>query len=459
MKLNARSRLRFRLQSSSFVILVLVAAGLIAWLSTRYTYEADWTADKRNTLSDTNRLLLAQMPEPLVITAYAGNSDPSLRAAIREAISRYQKHKNDIELRFIDPISAPGEVRERGISMEGEMIFSYQGRDEHVTDVSESALALVLQRLARQQERWVVFLSGHGEADPLGQANHDFGNWARHLRNRGMRVETLDFAQAEKVPDNTAVLVLSMPRSAWLPGELSSLRAYLEAGGNLLWLIDHGDWHGLEGLVEQLGLTRLPGMPMDPVSSRLFGYAHRSTLLVSDYAAHPLTQNLHGLRTLFPQPVALTVIAPEDWEARSLFSSHPAAWSETRLDDDNIEFDPQTDVAGPLDLAFILNRPWEKTDDKGESTPKEQRIAIVGDGDFLSNAYLDNSANLDLGLNLVNWLAEDDNFSQIPTTLPSDLKLDLSQTTAALIAFTFLFVVPFMLLLSGGLIWWQRRKR
>jgi hypothetical protein len=460
MKLNTRTRWIFRLQNSSFVILLLLAAGLMAWLSTRYSYEADWTAEGRHTLSEASRLLLQQMPGPLMISAYASPREPGLRDSIRETIGRYQKHKSDIEVRFIDPVSAPGEVREHGISMDGEMIFSYQGRNEHVTDLSESALALVLQRLARQQERWIVFLSGHGEPDPLGMGNHDFGNWARQLRNRGMRVEVLDFATTEDVPDNTAVLVLAMPRNAWLPGELTRLHAYVARGGNVLWLVDHGDWHGLDGLGDILGLTRLPGMPMDPVSSRLFGYSHRSTLMVSDYPPHALTQNLHGLRTLFPQPVPLTLIAPSEWEAHTLFRSHPAAWSETgNIDDSGIEFDPNTDVAGPLDLAFALTRTHEFTDAEGNSDSKQQRIVIVGDNDFLSNAYLDNSANLDLGLNLLNWLSTDDNFIHIPSIPPSDLKLDLSHTTAALIAFTFLLVLPLLLLLSGGLIWWQRRKR
>ena len=51
MKVSIRSRRMIRLQNILFVVLFLGIIGLLAWLSTRYTYQADWTATGRNTLS------------------------------------------------------------------------------------------------------------------------------------------------------------------------------------------------------------------------------------------------------------------------------------------------------------------------------------------------------------------------------------------------------------------------
>jgi ABC-type uncharacterized transport system involved in gliding motility auxiliary subunit len=90
---------------------------------------------------------------------------------------------------------------------------------------------------------------------------------------------------------------------------------------------------------------------------------------------------------------------------------------------------------------------------------KEQRLVIIGDGDFLSNAYLGNIGNLDLGLKLMNWLAAADDLIDIPARTAPDLTLELSYTTSAVIGFTFLLVLPLVLLLCGFIIWWRRNSR
>jgi ABC-type uncharacterized transport system involved in gliding motility auxiliary subunit len=106
-------------------------------------------------------------------------------------------------------------------------------------------------------------------------------------------------------------------------------------------------------------------------------------------------------------------------------------------------------------LGSVLTRDMNQD----EENPQQQRVAIIGDSDFVSNAYLDNSINLDLGLSLLNWLAEDDNLLNIPALPPSDFKLDWTQATAGFVAFSFLFVIPLLLLTTGGVVWWRRRKR
>jgi ABC-type uncharacterized transport system involved in gliding motility auxiliary subunit len=83
---------------------------------------------------------------------------------------------------------------------------------------------------------------------------------------------------------------------------------------------------------------------------------------------------------------------------------------------------------------------------------------VVGDGDFLSNSYLGNGGNLDLGLNLVRWLSGDDNLLDIPARTAPDSRLELSRTAGAAIGLGFLFILPLLLIATGLLIWWRRRR-
>lgn len=82
---------------------------------------------------------------------------------------------------------------------------------------------------------------------------------------------------------------------------------------------------------------------------------------------------------------------------------------------------------------------------------------VIGDGDFLSNSYLGNGGNLNLGLSLIRWLTRDDRLIDIPARPVGDAQLNLTPVTGVLIALTFLVLLPLLLLCGGLWIWWRRR--
>ena len=83
---------------------------------------------------------------------------------------------------------------------------------------------------------------------------------------------------------------------------------------------------------------------------------------------------------------------------------------------------------------------------------------VFGDGDFLSNSYLGNSGNLDLGLKTVNWLASDEALIEVPAGTAIDRRLDLSDIQAALISTGFLMLLPAVLGGMGFWVWLRRRR-
>jgi len=60
MKVTRRSRLLLRLQALLFAMLFIGIISMLAWLSTHYVYQADWTTGARNTISEETRRLLAR---------------------------------------------------------------------------------------------------------------------------------------------------------------------------------------------------------------------------------------------------------------------------------------------------------------------------------------------------------------------------------------------------------------
>ena len=108
-------------------------------------------------------------------------------------------------------------------------------------------------------------------------------------------------------------------------------------------------------------------------------------------------------------------------------------------------------------LGLALSRPHPVSGSGAERVPAQQRLVIIGDGDFLSNTYLGNGANLELGLNIMNWLTLDDTLVAIPPHVAPDRQLDLSETALALLAGLFLFGLPGALLAGGVWMVWRRR--
>lgn len=448
MKISLRIHQRLRLKNTVVTFLLLCLFGALAWLSTRYSVQADITGNAGNTLSQTSQKLLASLPDEVTITAYIKKGQP-IRAQIAQLTDRYSRYKSNLFLTFVDPDLAPEKTRELNIGPEGIILVEYQGRTEKLSFLDESSLTNALLQLANADERWVTFLTGHGERSPEGIANFDLGQFGKELASRKINAQTLNLAKVPAVPDNSALLVIAGPEVPLLAGEINIIKDYIERGGNLLLLSDP-DNKQLGVLQKLLGIRQLPGVIVDS-SSKLYGINDPGFILVSEYPQHPITKGFQTI-TLYPVVAALELDGKSDFAGATLLSSSLKSWTETGPIEGKIGFDANSrETQGPLAFAFALTRNTGKK--------IQQRIVIVGDGDFLSNAYIGNVGNLDMGLRMVMWLIHEDRFIDIPAKSASDKSLQLSQTAVAVISFGFLIIIPLLLMGTGFIIWRSRRQR
>jgi ABC-type uncharacterized transport system involved in gliding motility auxiliary subunit len=205
-----------------------------------------------------------------------------------------------------------------------------------------------------------------------------------------------------------------------------------------------------------------PGTIVDP-TTQMYSINNPTFAIVGDYGMHPVTQEFDVL-TIFPMAAGLTLDAQKGWQGDSFLMTTEKSWSETGVLAGEISFSETKDIPGPLAIGVsatrTLNGDVAKDDGQRDDEPqgKQQRVIVIGDGDFLSNAYLGNGGNLNLGMNIVNWLSRDDQLLSIPAKTAPDTSLNLSKTDSVIIGFGFLLVLPVMLLASGLVIWLKRRK-
>lgn len=446
MQVTRKLRLLFTLQNTIFILLFLALIGLTGYFAKAYHKEWDLTQTHRHTLSEASLKVLGQMTGPIEIVAYATPEDPQygdIRKIIREFLGPYQKAKKDLNLRFVDPIEQPQAARAAGVQANGELVISFQGRTEHLTVFNEQAMTNALMRLARSTRQLILYSDGHGERKLDGIANHDLGDFGKQLAAKGFKIAPLNLAIAQEVPHNAKVVVLASPQVDFTPDEVKKLTDYVARGGNLLWLIDQEPLHGLAPLEEALGLVLSPGIVIDPAVT-----PPTAALATPPYGMNEITAGLDR-NTLFPFARQIGANEGSGWSVIPLIEVAQRGWLETDDTQGPVSFDKARDVAGPITIGLALHRSVEDRD---------QRIVVVGSGHFLANAYLGNGGNLDLGINLVNWLAGDDHLIAIQPRPRIDASLELSKTAATLIALGFMIALPVAFIAVAVLLWWRRRK-
>jgi ABC-type uncharacterized transport system involved in gliding motility auxiliary subunit len=452
-KINSRARLQLRLQSGVFLLLFIALLALLGWLSQRYPVSIDMSTNQRNSLSAETALLLENIDQPLDVTLFVSPQNER-KALLEKLFERYRRLQPDIRVNSLNPDLHPELLRTHDIRYDGEVLLEYGGRTEKLTQISEANVSNAIQRLLRRGERWVVFLQGHGERNPYSEANHDYSLFAAQLAGKGYTIENINLSQSGDIPANTSVLVLASPRVKMLPGEVRLLQEYIDNGGNFLWLADPEQaYDGLELLSESLASGFMPGVIVDP-ATQLMGLERIDFALVGEYPRHPITRGLQSL-SLFPQAQAIEFYGDENWQRQNFLQSSERSWNETGevITGQVYKGDNDDEISGPLTIGMSLARSQQDGD------AGEQRVVIVGDADFLGNNYLGNGSNLDIGLNLVNWLSHDDRLISISPRPAPDTRLEMSPQSQLAVAIFFLMALPASLLACGLRIWLKRRKR
>jgi hypothetical protein len=454
-----------QLKNTAYSLILLLAAIALYQLVALYPLHWDATRSASNSLSGSSVDTLKQLHGTVKITMYANSKDAELgdiEQLVRDFVGLYQRYKPDITLTFVDPVKNPKATRDTQLHSSREMVIEYGGRSEHLTLLNEPSVTAALMRLAHSKNQKLMYLDGHGERKLDGVANDDLGDFGKKLAQNGFQISSLSLALAQEVPANGSVLVITQPQINLLPGEVDKILRYVDAGGNLLWLLDAEPLHGLERLAAKLGILLTPGTITDPDAQKM--NAPNNWTLGASYPPHPITQNFN-LITVFPFARS---IGREDsgqgdlniekdteghnkhiaWKFSTLIEAASNGWVSHTTIPQKPHFDKNRDIHGPFSLAVALQRTLNE---------HEQRIVIVGSGAFLSNTYSGNGGNIDLGVNMMNWLAREEHLITTQPRATLDSTIVLSKNQLNVVSIGFVAILPLLLIGIGGVLWWRRR--
>ena len=459
MKVNPKLRLQILIQNSFFVVLFIALIFLLGFVANQYKFAKDITQANRNTLTTGSINVLKQMQGPITLTVFASEDDvnngDTFRQGIINFMARYQRTKPDINVKFISPIKEPKLAQENGIKEDGEVVVEYQKRSEHIKPpFAEQEMTNLFMRLSRTSQQAVMYLDGHGERNLIGLKNNDVGEFGKQLESKGLKFANLNLTIEPEVPLNGSMLVIASPQKNISPIEAKKIKKFLESGGNLLWLLDDNNFHGLDEIATYLGLSVSSGQVIDPADR---SEGSNENIAYASYGEHAITKNfMLGTRFSNAHEVNAKGTLDNGWEVSKLIEVSPNGWLESTqvMANQKPTFDKSKDKPGPINIAVALQRVYGK---------KGQRVVVVGNGNFLSNTFIINGGNLDLGINMINWLSGDDNLISIQPMPLKDVNVTIPDNKISfIIAWTifhsFQYFIPIGFFVVGILFWFKRRK-
>jgi ABC-type uncharacterized transport system involved in gliding motility auxiliary subunit len=461
---------RFGTVAAVSVVVVLAILVAINYLGKRHSKRWDLTAAHQFSLSDQTKKVLQDLKAPVQIRVFARSDDTQ---RFRDRLDEYAYQSKQVSVEYIDPEKKPAMAQQYGITALGTVVFDYKGRNEKATSEGEQELTNALIKVVQGRQPKVYFTQGHGEKDTASADRGGYNGIGGALTSDNFLTDKLVLAQQTAVPADADVLVIAGPKTDFLAPEIDMLRAYLARGGKLFVMLDpviksdQPQPTGLQGLLKDWGIDADNDIVLDVSGmGRLIG-TDESVPVAASYPSHPITENF-GLMTAYPLARSMTPVegGVNGHTAQKLVETSKSSWGETDLKSltggQPAKLDP-ADKPGPVCLAAAVsgpatNAPAPATAKPGENpkTP-ETRIVAVGDSDFASNAALGVTGNRDLFLNMVNWLAQQENLIAIRARDPEDRRITLTADQEQRIFYLTVLLVPGLILLAGVQTWWRRR--
>ncbi|OGK78171.1 MAG: hypothetical protein A2X52_22895 [Candidatus Rokubacteria bacterium GWC2_70_16] len=461
--------------------MVLLALGVVVLanaLSVRHSARWDLTENKRHSLSPQTIKVLQTLKMPVEAIAFFRSDTPGKRTA-EDLFKQYAAYSGGkFTWRMEDPDRAPGLARRYGVESYGTVVLERGGKgaakSEKVLDAEEEKLTNGLVKVTRDGKRVVYVVKGHGEADIASGDRPGLSQAREQMEKANYEVKELVLARDPKIPDDAAMLLIPGPRTDLFPQELEAVDAYIGRGGKVFFMAAPFQAEGLRKYLAKYGFDIGEDLvvEMNPIG-RLFGVGPEVPV-VNQYDSHPITRDLGGVMTLFPltRSVSPAKTPPKGVQVQTLAHSSAQSWGETdkaALQRGEAKPDPQ-DRKGPLPVAAVATietQPDAKAGPKpaataGEATeerkPARARLVVVGTASLASNQFIGAQGNRDFFLNVVSWLAEEEDLISVRAKDTRQIPIILTSSQSQAVLWLPVVVLPGAVMVCGIVAVVRRRR-
>ncbi len=455
---------------AAFIVLSL----LVGWYGNSIGGRLDLTEDRIFTLSGGTSNLLSQLDDVLTIKLYESRDPPPQTALVARDVNDFLRDfsASSDNVKFIRKFPDDNEevAAEAGLAGVPPVQFNVFGQTEvsrklgylgmtatyadrreviqyiPTVDGFEYGLAGIVNKMLLRDPKKIGFLTGHGEKS-LRQGLSAFA---------GQLAQSYEVVEIEAGQDggldlsDVDVLVVAGPTEEVSAAERADITEYLTGGGKAMLLLDAllvdqsrlvavSNPNSLAEVVEPFGVLLEDNIVFDPQfnQSLTFSTGLGSVLLPYPYWAHVPTvdRKVTGevQQAVMPWVSSLGITDADtdvgEVEVVNLLRTRPTAavdyaYGDLSPDPDSQSFDLTDKQQFESDVAVAV------TGAAANGGGSEFRIVVAADSDWIADGLAGRySENLALGLNLVDWLAQEDALAAIRSKIVAARQLEFSSPT------------------------------
>jgi ABC-type uncharacterized transport system involved in gliding motility auxiliary subunit len=461
--------------------MIIVSIGFLAtshYAANSITTRWDVTASQQHTLTKNTIEFISTLKEKVELTAlYVGLPPKYLQDLFKE----YERLSAGlISTQIIDPIDNISFAAKFGNVVSGAerkvIVQSINGRKD--VDFSDDALTeeKLTNAIARASSppRQVYFLTGHGEYSLANTDNVGLSTFKQLLADNNINSKPLMLGITQSIPADCDVLVIAGARTELTTQEDKLIIDYLTAGGDALFLVEHTrvttpdkpltaeqlqQNPSLNSIINQWGLKVKSDIVVDLTNH------------VGDDVGSPATKNYQkhkaitqGLDyTFYVRPRSIEVLAQRRPSIKlaviAATASTEKSWAETNRNL-AIQYDQGIDTPGPVPISYVVleeHKEITASPNKVQAPRSDTRMIVFTDADFLTNVYINQYSNAQMGLNIVNWLAETDYQTFLSAKVIKVERLDLTSKQKRQVMVILFFSLFFFVIV--GIVVWLKSKQ
>lgn len=451
-------------------ILLAIALTVLANLGLNYVPEQyssfDLTENKLYALTEETEEFLAGLSED--VTIYMLSEEEAGDANLAKTLERMADQSGRLRVEYVSPAKNPNfyknyttqQLSEGGLIVEGEKrsrvvdfgdiytydmdysTYSYQTTGYDGEGQIVSALAYVTT------EDMPVFyaVGGHGELELEEK-------FASTIKKENASCEQLMLYSVDEIPQDAQGLILNAPTGDYSKEDAKKVLDYLEKGGNALIVstLAEGEMENFKSILAFYGITEVDGTIVE--EDRNYYYQNPYYLFPKIETAQVTAALAEGL-VFAPFSRGLSYEDTSDEiHYTPLLTTSESAFSKTDIKNSGDYEKKDTDIDGP----FVISVEVEKAVDDGVVS----HAFLVG-GESMFTGIADDMApgnNVRLFSGMISALADREASVAIPVKSLAMSTLTFKAQTAYIAAVLCVIVVPLTVLITGGVIWFKRRKR
>ena len=403
------------------------------------------------------------------ITLYLIAQQGSEDATLQELLDRYAGLSSHIKVETKDPVLYPNFVSrytsenlsENSVLVVGQnrsKAVDYYDIYQYSMDYStyssslssfdgEGQITSAIAYVTTEDMPVVYTLTGHDEAELSTTVTSS-------IEKENIELKSLSLLTEEAVPEDAKAVIIYGSISDISEDEKNKLEAYMEQGGQIVMLLGYTDKDtpNLDSLLGDYGIALADGLVLEGDSQHHlpnYPYYLLPTIQSSTYTSDVSSRYV---LLAFAQGMTESPDISDDLTYESLLTTSALSYSKTNLESENLDQE-EGDIAGPFDLGAVVTKTIdEDTEAKlivfsSETLLDEQVDSMVSGG------------NSTMFLNVMSQLVDHENTVSIEPKSMSTEYLTVSAGSAIFWGILTIILLPLFLLITGGVIWFGRRKR